>query len=101
MQQIFISFDELADYSPTTQKIAEEYKVLTLSPGGNELFGISWSEKKTEKHNYKFIVIDTVTALEEMALPYANKIYRELPIGANFDPNANILTLPNGAGYQA
>lgn len=51
-KQIFISFDELADYSPTTQKIAEEYKVLTLSPGGNELFGISWSKKKTEKHNY-------------------------------------------------
>ncbi len=50
-KQIFISFDELADYSPTTQKIAEEYKVLTLSPGGNELFGISWSKKKTEKHN--------------------------------------------------
>ena len=48
-KQIFISFDELADYSPTTQKIAEEYKVLTLSPGGNELFGISWSKKKTEK----------------------------------------------------
>lgn len=47
-KQIFISFDELADYSPTTQKIAEEYKVLTLSPGGNELFGISWSKKKTE-----------------------------------------------------
>lgn len=45
-KQIFISFDELADYSPTTQKIAEEYKVLTLSPGGNELFGISWSKKK-------------------------------------------------------
>lgn len=50
-KQIFISFDELADYSPTTQKIAEEYKVLTLSPGGNELFGISWSKKKSEKHN--------------------------------------------------
>lgn len=50
-KQIFISFDELADYSPTTQKIAEEYKVLTLSPGGNDLFGISWSKKKTEKHN--------------------------------------------------
>ena len=46
-KQIFISFDELADYSFTTQKIAEEYKVLTLSPGGNELFGISWSKKKT------------------------------------------------------
>ena len=50
-KQIFISFDELADYSLTTQKIAEEYKVLTLSPGGNELFGISWSKKITEKHN--------------------------------------------------
>lgn len=50
-KQIFISFDELADYSFTTQKIAEECKVLTLSPGGNELFGISWSKKKTEKHN--------------------------------------------------
>ncbi len=64
-----------------------------------ELFNIA-KELKTEKHDYKFIVIDTVTALEEMALPYANKIYRELPIGVNFDPNANILSLPNGGGYS-
>lgn len=45
-KQIFISFDQLVDYSPVTQKIVEEHKVLSLSPGGNELFGRSWNQKE-------------------------------------------------------
>lgn len=45
-KQIFISFDQLADFDTTTQKIVEEYKVISLAPGGNELFGKSWNKKK-------------------------------------------------------
>lgn len=44
-KQIFISFDQLADFGKTTQNIAEKCKVLSLSPGGNELFGESWNSK--------------------------------------------------------
>ena len=45
-KQIFISFDELADFNITTQKIVEDNKVISLAPGGNELFGMSWNKKK-------------------------------------------------------
>lgn len=48
---------------------------------------------------FDFVALDTITALEDMVLPYANKLYRETPMGVNFDSNANILKLPNGAGY--
>lgn len=47
---------------------------------------------------YKYITIDTVTALEEMIHPLAIKIYKQTPMGKNFDGDT-ITTLPNGAGY--
>lgn len=56
---------------------------------------------------YRVGIIDTTTKLEEMVLPYAGDLYRESPMGKNWgklpngqvDPTANVLTLPNGAGY--
>jgi len=47
---------------------------------------------------YKYVVIDTVTKLEDMCLPLALTMYRKTPMGKNFD-GTNVLTLPNGAGY--
>lgn len=63
-----------------------------------DLFNIA-KELKANPGQFEFVALDTVTALEEMALPYANKLYRETSMGVNFDPNENILKLPNGAGY--
>jgi hypothetical protein len=55
---------------------------------------------KEEEHNYKFIAIDTVTALEKIALDLACKRYTESPVGKNFTGSGNdILKLPNGSGY--
>ena len=47
---------------------------------------------------YKFVTVDTVTALEEMIMPLAIKLYRQTPMGKNYDGD-NVTTLPNGAGY--
>jgi hypothetical protein len=47
---------------------------------------------------YKYVVVDTITKLEEMCLPLALSMYRKTPMGKNFD-GSNVLTLPNGAGY--
>ena len=47
---------------------------------------------------YKFITIDTVTALEDMVMPLAIKLYKQTPMGKNYDGD-NVTTLPNGAGY--
>lgn len=47
---------------------------------------------------YKYVTIDTVTALEDMVGPLAIKLYKNTAMGKNFDGD-NILSLPNGAGY--
>ena len=47
---------------------------------------------------YKFITIDTVTALEEMIMPLAIKLYKSTAMGKNYDGD-NLTTLANGAGY--
>jgi hypothetical protein len=47
---------------------------------------------------YKFVTVDTVTALEDMIMPLAIKKYRQTPMGKNYDGD-NVTTLPNGAGY--
>lgn len=52
-----------------------------------------------EGRPYKYIAIDTITKLEEMALDLALDIYKKSPIGANFK-GTNVLHLANGSGYQ-
>lgn len=63
-----------------------------------DLFLIA-KELKENPGQFDYVALDTITALEDICLPYANKLYRETPMGVNFDPNGNILKLPNGAGY--
>ena len=53
--------------------------------------------KKQGKYVYKYIAIDTVTALEDVVLPLANKMYRDTPMGRNW-VGEDVTTLPNGAG---
>lgn len=59
---------------------------------------LSEIKKKTGKNAYKYLVIDTVTKLEEMALPLAAIFYRQQPMGANW-AGSDVRKLPNGAGY--
>ncbi|MEE8564909.1 MAG: AAA family ATPase [Candidatus Lokiarchaeia archaeon] len=53
----------------------------------------------SEGKPYKYVAIDTATALEDMVAPEANAMYRATPMGKNFDPNEDVLNLPRGAGY--
>jgi hypothetical protein len=53
---------------------------------------------KAAGNPYKYVTVDTVTALEDMIQPLAIKIYRQTPMGKNYDGD-NVTTLPNGAGY--
>lgn len=48
---------------------------------------------------YKYILLDTVTALEEIVLPLANKLYRDTPVGKNWVGD-DVTTLAGGAGYR-
>jgi len=53
---------------------------------------------KAAGNPYRIVTIDTVTALEEMIMPLAVKLYRATPMGKNYDRDT-VVTLPNGAGY--
>lgn len=53
---------------------------------------------KESEHRYKFITIDTVTALEEFVKPLALKMYRDTPAGANY--TGDILQAPMGIGRR-
>ena len=65
------------------------------------------TEIKKAGKPYKYGIIDTTTKLEEMVLPFAADLYRATPMGVywgknkdgSVDTKANVLTLPNGAGY--
>lgn len=51
---------------------------------------------------YKYIAVDTVTQLEVWCEEEAKKLYRATPMGKNFDPKnegLSVLSLPQGAGY--
>jgi hypothetical protein len=62
---------------------------------------------KKEGHPYKYIAVDTITALEEMCIPYAEVLYSRTSMGKNwFEAEkggkaayGNILNMPMGAGY--
>jgi len=47
---------------------------------------------------YDYITLDTGTALEEMCLPLAKKLYMSTPMGKNFKDD-DVRKLANGAGY--
>ena len=61
---------------------------------------------KEAGHPYKYIAVDTITALEEMVIPYAEILYSKSPMGKNwFNPGGgkekygSVLGLPEGSGY--
>lgn len=50
------------------------------------------------KYPYKYITIDNATRLEEMCMGYAITLYKQTPMGKNYQ-GTDIRTLPNGSGY--
>ena len=53
---------------------------------------------KTKGKPYKYIIVDTVTKLEDMCMSLAVRLYQQTVMGKSFTGD-NVLTLPNGAGY--
>ena len=61
---------------------------------------------KEQGHPYKYVAVDTITALEEIVLPYAEYLYSKSPMGKNWynpgggkDKYGTIIGLPEGSGY--
>lgn len=55
-------------------------------------------EANDGKKPYKYITIDTLSALEDLAVQLAVSDYKKSPMGANYT-GTDVRTLPNGAGY--
>jgi energy-coupling factor transporter ATP-binding protein EcfA2 len=54
---------------------------------------------------YDYVAVDTITALEEMCIPYAEELYMKTPMGKGWLTDGKlkygtVIGLPNGAGYQ-
>lgn len=86
---LIIDFEDGTDYVESYAVKISNYK---------QLFALA-KELKETPGQFEFIAFDTTTALEDVALPYANKLYRDTVMGKNFDEGENVLKLPNGAGY--
>ena len=60
---------------------------------------IDKSNKKKNSYTYKYITIDTISAMEDNYAPdLALKLYKNTPVGRNFQGD-NVLDLANGLGY--
>lgn len=60
---------------------------------------------KEADYPYKYIAIDTVTALEEFCIAYAEELYSKSSVGKNWYTDGKlkygtIINMPQGAGYQ-
>ena len=71
----------------------------TIEDLGNISRAIGEEAAKTGNKPYKYIAIDNATRLEEMCLGYAKVLYRQTPMGKNYQGN-DVRTLPNGSGYM-
>ena len=60
---------------------------------------IAESNKTKGGYTYKYITIDTVSALEDISLELANKLYKNTPMGRNWIGD-DVTKLPNGAGWN-
>lgn len=80
-------------------KIAKENNVTPLTVLKETINKIAEANKKKGDYVYKYITVDTVSALEDIALELANKLYKNTPMGRNYT-GEDVTKLPNGAGYK-
>lgn len=80
-------------------EIAEKESIRPIHALKMVIDKISEANKKAGKKVYKYLTLDTISALEDNYAPdLALKLYKNTPMGRNFQGD-NILDLPNGAGW--
>jgi hypothetical protein len=80
-------------------KLAKEQNKTPLTTLKEIINKISEANKEKGDFVYKYITIDTVSALEDISLELANKLYKNTPMGRNWI-GEDVTKLPNGAGYM-
>lgn len=56
--------------------------------------------KEHGKYPYDYLIVDTMTGLEESARVYATILYKNTPIGKSFGGTDVVAELPNGGGQS-
>lgn len=79
--------------------IAKEQKKLPIVILRQLIKKIKAANAEKGGYVYKYGAIDTVSALEALVLPLANKMYKDTPQGKNWKGD-DVTTLANGAGYR-
>jgi len=100
---LIIDLEEGSDFVDAVKidilKEARKENVLPIIKLKELISEISKANEENKGYVYKYLIIDTVTALEKVVLPLANKLYRDTPMGRNWEGD-DVTTLPNGAGYK-
>lgn len=78
-------------------KIARESQQTPLTVLKETINKIAEANAKKGGFVYRYITVDTVSALEDIALELANKLYKNTPMGRNWVGD-DVTKLPNGAG---
>lgn len=91
---LILDFEDGTDYIDAIKIKIDSLK--TLGEVGNAI--------KAAGFPYEYIAVDTVSALEDMCVGYAEQLYNGTPMGKNWYTDGklkyhSILNLPNGAGY--
>lgn len=73
------------------------YSIVNNITQGNAIFELSKYLKSLDT-KYDYIVIDTITGLENIARAMATIKYKSTTIGKNFTGKDVVVELPNGAG---
>jgi len=109
--KLFLLFGKPKTGKTTIVSQLDHSLLIELEPGGADF--ISGSVVQVDSLNklrevgvkikeygkpYKYVVIDTVTKLEDLVLPYAAQLYKQTPMGKNWT-GKDVKILPKGAGY--
>lgn len=78
-------------------KLSREHEKTPLTILKEVINKIAEANKAKGGFVYKYITIDTVSALEDIALELANRLYKNTPMGRNWIGD-DVTKLPNGAG---
>lgn len=100
---LLLDIENGADYvSAMKINVQEECKKNNVNP--LEFFKmladtLEAEKNKTGKYPYDYIIVDTITRIEDFARAYATWLYKQQPLGKSFTGKDVVTELPNGAGY--
>lgn len=96
---------DLEDSAEFYESASVNIKKLALQLSKSELEVLimtlqSLKKAYTEGKIYDFIIIDSTTVLEKIAVKYATNLYKKSVVGSKFEGNDVVTDVPKGAGYE-